>query len=112
MENWSFSTMAKSRIVWINFMRVPLCRWNSEFFLQIGKEVGEPLLIDDDTLFKRRFHKERMLVLIKHGSSYPKYINVNGGRGSFRLMVEEDVSPVELQWIESFLELVDRNLKR
>ena len=55
MEKGSCKVVATSRIAWINLMGVPLCHWNSEFFFEIGKQVGEPLLIDDDTLFKRRF---------------------------------------------------------
>ncbi|KAK1583841.1 hypothetical protein Q3G72_027518 [Acer saccharum] len=111
MENGSSKAVATSRIAWINFMGVLLSHWNSEFFFEIGKQV-EPLLIDDNTLFKRRLFKGRLLILIRHGNSCPKYISINDGRDSFWLLVEEERTPVELRWIENFLDLVLRKPKR
>ncbi|KAK1584197.1 hypothetical protein Q3G72_030702 [Acer saccharum] len=112
MEKWSSSVVVKSRLTWINFFGTPLCHWNSEFFLQMGKEFGEPLRIDDDALFKKRLFKERVLVLINLGVSCPKYINIKVGNEAFRLRVEEQNFPVEVQWVERFLELEVRKTKR
>ena len=64
MERWSSSVVVSSRLVWINIMGVPLCHWNSEFFLQMGNEIGESLLVDDNTFFKIKLFEGRVLVLI------------------------------------------------
>ncbi|KAK1572422.1 hypothetical protein Q3G72_032449 [Acer saccharum] len=111
MEQWSSSMVASSRLAWINIMGVPLCHWNSEFFIQMGNEIGESLLVDDDTLFKRKLFKGRVLVLIKQGIPCPKFIIVNGKVGKIQLTMEEENTPVELQWVEEFLELVDEKMK-
>ncbi|KAI9160196.1 hypothetical protein LWI28_005955 [Acer negundo] len=95
-----------------NAFGVPLCHWNSEFFFKIGKEVGEPLMIDDDTLFKRRLHKGRLLVLMSYDISLPKFVSFNGRRGMFKLMLEEDKVLVEEEWVENFLEVGVGKLSR
>ncbi|KAK0600575.1 hypothetical protein LWI29_016247 [Acer saccharum] len=53
-----------------------------------------------------------IVVLKRHGNSCPKYISINDGRNSFRLLVEEERTLVELRWIENFLDLVLRKPKR
>ncbi|KAK4847470.1 hypothetical protein QYF36_002280 [Acer negundo] len=107
MEEWSTRVVVKARPMWINFLRVPMCHWNSDFFFQMGREIGDPLLIDVDTILKRNLHVGRMLVLIKHGSSCPKHIRVKEAKGTFMLAVEKGSSSTTLQWIENFLELLD-----
>ncbi|KAK4851968.1 hypothetical protein QYF36_019869 [Acer negundo] len=105
MEQWSFRVVTKSRPSWINLYGVPLCHWNSGFFCKMGSAFGDFLLIDDRTLLKKDLYARRVLALNKNGDSCPKKIRVGDGNGSFLITVEEDRTPVSLQWIEEFLEL-------
>lgn len=54
MEEWSSKVVVEARPMWVNFLGVPMSYWNSEFFFQIGSKIGDPLLIDDETILKKK----------------------------------------------------------
>ncbi|KAI9160645.1 hypothetical protein LWI28_010233 [Acer negundo] len=105
MDKWFSVAMAKARPVWLNFPRVPLCFRNLEFFMKMGRSIGEPLIIDEETILRHRLDMGRMLVLIQHGKPCPKRVKVYDGRRNFEITVEEERSPVTLGWIEDLLDL-------
>ncbi|KAK0580968.1 hypothetical protein LWI29_008247 [Acer saccharum] len=80
MKRWNVSHIPKSKLVWIECNEVPLFCWNSNFFLKLGGMIGEPLLVEEDTVMKRKLDKGRV-------------------------MVSEDQDPVEASWVKHQLGL-------
>ncbi|KAK2654467.1 hypothetical protein Ddye_014323 [Dipteronia dyeriana] len=72
----------------------------------MGWQFGEPLVIDKDTLNRDRFDRGRMLVLVPKSKSCSCKVRVHSGKKPFMLEVEEEVTSVEIRWIDNFLELV------
>ncbi|KAI9160416.1 hypothetical protein LWI28_007925 [Acer negundo] len=105
MERWFSSAVAKSRPVWLNFWGMPLCLWNSEFFMKVGRSIGESLLVDEGTLLRNKLDMGRMLVLIKFGKSCPNIVKVTNERRVFEISVEENHLPEPTSWIENHLDL-------
>lgn len=51
----------KARLAWIKFSGIPLQCWNSSFFKKVGWLFSEPLIIDEETLQRRRLYRVRIL---------------------------------------------------
>ncbi|KAK1551104.1 hypothetical protein Q3G72_030259 [Acer saccharum] len=105
MKNWSENPNPYMRMTWINCMGIPLCYWSSEFFVKLGWVIGEPLLVDEDTISRKRLDKGRILVLVQQQEMVSSKVKVDVGRGSFSVMVKEEETQVCSKWIEQFLGL-------
>ncbi|KAK1578672.1 hypothetical protein Q3G72_032227 [Acer saccharum] len=77
----------------------------SEFFVKLGWVIGEPLLVDEDTISRKRLDKGRILVLVQQQEMVSSYVKVDVGRGSFSITVKEEETQVCSKWIEQFLGL-------
>ncbi|KAK3206386.1 hypothetical protein Dsin_020432 [Dipteronia sinensis] len=76
MMRWSDSFNPQSRLAWIDCFGVPLRFWNVAFFNKIGWLLDEPLMVEEDTLLKKRFDRGRVLVLIPLNQSCHNKIKV------------------------------------
>ncbi|KAK1591450.1 hypothetical protein Q3G72_007980 [Acer saccharum] len=76
----------------------------------IGWILREPLNIEDDTNFRRRFDRGRLLVLIPHARPCPGKIKVAYGEDLFALRIFKDEAPADLAWLDNFLGLKKDNL--
>ncbi|KAK3223171.1 hypothetical protein Dsin_010196 [Dipteronia sinensis] len=66
----------RARLAWISFENIPLKFWCIPLFKKMASMIGDPLLVDDDVVFKTRLDKGLMLVegllgLVK----FPKHLN-------------------------------------
>ncbi|KAK1577399.1 hypothetical protein Q3G72_021458 [Acer saccharum] len=106
MSRWSNAIVPKSRLVWINCIGVPLSAWSLPFFMQLRKNIGNPLLVEDDTLSRKRLDRGKFLVLIPVDKSGPWKIRVvTGEASSFMVRLKEDSSPVDFRWLAGVLDL-------
>ncbi|KAK1559313.1 hypothetical protein Q3G72_013129 [Acer saccharum] len=114
MMNGSESFKPSARLVWIFCFGVPVRFWKKAFFINIVRLFGDPILVDEDTLFKKRLEKGRMLVLIPYCQSCPNKIKVSVGNDNNNVLVEgasfpvklnEDLAPADAQWLVKVLGL-------
>ncbi|KAK2654846.1 hypothetical protein Ddye_014702 [Dipteronia dyeriana] len=105
MGRWSDSNVPKCILVWVNCFGFPLRCWSEIFFNKVGRLLGEPVLLVEETKTGRRIDRGRFLVLIQHGHVCPRKIRVEEGMGSFEVMIEEEGTPLDYGWVEKFLEL-------
>ncbi|KAK1581639.1 hypothetical protein Q3G72_007620 [Acer saccharum] len=105
MSKWSESSNTQARLMWIDCVGVPLRFLNEAFFLKIGWQVGKPLMVDEETLNKKRFDRGRILVLIPLNQVCPCRIKVSVGSGSFCVKISEEPAPVDSSWPASILGL-------
>ena len=66
---------------------------------------GDPLLIDKETLSRRRLDRTKNLISIPFGHSCLEKIRVKYRRKTFTMSVVEDRSPVDFSWVEELLGL-------
>ncbi|KAK1553710.1 hypothetical protein Q3G72_002440 [Acer saccharum] len=78
------------RLSWVEFSGIPLNVWCEEFFMKLGWAIGEPLLVEKETLSRDVLFKGRILSLIPNGRSCPSIIKVEIGRNSFSVSVREN----------------------
>ncbi|KAK1582963.1 hypothetical protein Q3G72_019814 [Acer saccharum] len=71
----------------------------------VGGVLGDPVLVDVNTLQRRRLDKGRVLVLLPFGCRCPEKLEVVVDRKSLTVSVEQERSPVEIQWLEEQLGL-------
>ena len=80
----------------------------------MGHLIGEPILVDEDTLLKRRFDKGRVLVLIPYNQSCLSKMKVSTVNSknkvlvdgeSFLVRLNEDSVMVDIQWMVNVLGL-------
>ena len=64
---------------------VPLKFWNEAFFRKVGRQLGETVMVEEETLLKKRFDRGRILVLIPLKRSWPDMIKVSVGSGFFNI---------------------------
>ncbi|KAK0597186.1 hypothetical protein LWI29_022715 [Acer saccharum] len=83
----------QSRLSWAEFRGIPLHCWCEEFFKRLGWAVGEPLLVDEETLKRKKLDYGKILVLIPYGQSCPDGIKVISGSSSFSVAVWENPVP-------------------
>ncbi|KAI9165018.1 hypothetical protein LWI28_006087 [Acer negundo] len=107
MEVCSKDTVAQSRPTWVEVYGVPLHYWNTPFFHQLGRVLGTPLLIEEDTIKKGRLDRGRLLDLLPFDSTCLEKIKVKEQLRSFKLLVVKDSSSVDHEWIRRHLELRD-----
>ncbi|KAK1583564.1 hypothetical protein Q3G72_025034 [Acer saccharum] len=81
--------------------------WNSKDNKNewLSKLLGEPLLIDEETMQKERFDRGRILVLIPHNQSSTSLIKVLVGSESFFIKISEDSFPADHTWPTKYLGL-------
>ncbi|KAK2638858.1 hypothetical protein Ddye_026653 [Dipteronia dyeriana] len=72
----------------INYEGVPLRYWKPEFFMKLNRLLGEPVLIEQETMQNERFDRCRFLVLLPLYQSCPSMIK------SPLLILEEKGSPL------------------
>ncbi|KAK1577752.1 hypothetical protein Q3G72_024490 [Acer saccharum] len=99
---WSKSMTPQSRLSWAEFRGIPLHCWCEEFFKRLGWAVGEPLLVDEETLKRKKLDYGKILVLIPYGQSCPDGIKVISGSSSFSVAVWENPVPVNSEWISKW----------
>ncbi|KAK0572105.1 hypothetical protein LWI29_026222 [Acer saccharum] len=105
-SRWSEILIPKTRLAWIEVSRVPLYCWESSFFIKLGWLIGEPLLIDEDTVLRRRLDRGKMLVLIPHAKLSSWTVNVKMERAVVAVNLVEDKAPVCFKWLNEFFGLV------
>ncbi|KAK3219224.1 hypothetical protein Dsin_013194 [Dipteronia sinensis] len=76
---------------------------NKDFFKKLGWQIGEPLLVDEDTVTRGRLDKGRLLVLVPQFKSHTFHVKVKTGNQSFVVKMTEDEKPVVMDWLEKFL---------
>ncbi|KAK1572029.1 hypothetical protein Q3G72_026490 [Acer saccharum] len=64
MVHLTDSVIPKSRLVWLNCVGIPLRCWLESFFRKIGRTLGEPLVVDNETVLRSRLDRGRLLALI------------------------------------------------
>ncbi|KAI9195785.1 hypothetical protein LWI28_018006 [Acer negundo] len=79
MERWSMEATILSKSVWIEVFGVLLNCWSLSFFMKINNVLGEPPLVDENTVKKRRLDVGRLLVLIPFGHQCLGKIEEIGG---------------------------------
>ncbi|KAI9200256.1 hypothetical protein LWI28_004988 [Acer negundo] len=97
--------MPKSRFEWINCVGVPLRCWSESFFKKIGWSIGEPLVVEEDTLSRSKLDRGRLLVLIPFSVVAPKKNRVVEENQVFEVKIYEDNNPVYHLWLENHLGL-------
>ncbi|KAI9165532.1 hypothetical protein LWI28_015802 [Acer negundo] len=95
MGCWSKAITPQSRLSWIEYIGVPLDCWCEEFFMRLGWAVGEPLVIEMDTLARNMLDRGKVLVLSLFGLSCPESIKVVTGKASFLVTTREVQQPVD-----------------
>ncbi|KAK1591134.1 hypothetical protein Q3G72_002789 [Acer saccharum] len=79
ISKWDDSFNPQARLVWIDCVGVPLRFWNEAFFHKVGRQLGEPVMVEEETLLKKRFDRGRILVLISLNQSWLNMIKVSVG---------------------------------
>ncbi|KAK3222535.1 hypothetical protein Dsin_009560 [Dipteronia sinensis] len=105
MGKWSWSIRPHTRSVWVEIFGVPLGRWNAPFFSKVGRVLGDPLLIEDSTLQRRRLDRAKLLILMTSALHYPKEIEVKVGGKEFVVSVATKTTQVDHRWLERRLGL-------
>ena len=94
MGPWSNAVTPESRISWKEFRGVPLDCWCEDFFKRLGWAIGEPLMIEKDTLDRSNLVSGRVLVLIPYNHKCPQVVKVDTRRSSFLVSIWEDPTPI------------------
>ncbi|KAK1583774.1 hypothetical protein Q3G72_026798 [Acer saccharum] len=92
--HWSNAITPQSRLSWVEFRGIPLNCCCKEFFMRLGWAVGEPFLIEDETLNREQFTRGRVLVLIPFGVKFP-YSSIPVHFDDRQLEEEDDRSTYE-----------------
>ncbi|KAK4856040.1 hypothetical protein QYF36_013530 [Acer negundo] len=72
-------------------------------FCAVGWAIGEPFLIEDETLHREKLFRGKILVLIPFGHRCPSVIKVATGKSNFTVSVWEDPVPATIEWISKRL---------
>ncbi|KAK0577545.1 hypothetical protein LWI29_034786 [Acer saccharum] len=105
MLKWSDKFVLQSKLAWINVRGIPLQCWDEVLFKRLGRLLGEPVLVEEDTLRKKRLDRGRLLVLLPVDRSCPDKIEVEVGNWSFIVKVGEEESHVDLSLLSKILGL-------
>ncbi|KAK1575963.1 hypothetical protein Q3G72_009751 [Acer saccharum] len=105
ISKWDDSFNPQARLVWIDCIGVPLKFWNEAFFHKVGRQLGETVMVEEETLLKKRFDRGRILVLIPLKQSSPDMIRVSAGSGFFNIKISGASLPVDFSWPEKLLGL-------
>jgi hypothetical protein len=91
---WSAAITPQSRLSWVEFRGIPLDCWCEDFFKRLGWAIGEPLMIEKDTLDRSNLVSGRVLVLIPYNHKCPQVVKVDTRRSSFLVSIWEDPTPI------------------
>ncbi|KAK3220408.1 hypothetical protein Dsin_014378 [Dipteronia sinensis] len=111
MEVCPQNVVAKSRPVWVELYGIPLRCWNGSFFLQMGKVLGVPLLIEEATLLKKRLDRGRILVLLPYEFDCQQKITAVEQSRSFVVQIIAEASTANYGWISRHLGLTSGDHK-
>ncbi|KAK2641014.1 hypothetical protein Ddye_022777 [Dipteronia dyeriana] len=100
---WNNAITPQSRLSWVDFGGIPLHVWCKDFFMRLGWAIGEPLLIEDETLHRKILYRGKILVLIPFGHRSPGVIKVDTKKSLFSVSVWKDPAPVNIEWISNRL---------
>ncbi|KAI9162315.1 hypothetical protein LWI28_026039 [Acer negundo] len=93
MEKWTDHVQIQAKPVWITFSGVPIRCWNESVFLKLGKLVGKVLLIEKDTLLRRRMDRGKMLISLHEDQLCFQKLQVKEGNKVFIVSFEKDPTP-------------------
>ncbi|KAK3169114.1 hypothetical protein Dsin_000095 [Dipteronia sinensis] len=65
--------------IWIACVGVPIRFWNEAFFNKAGQKLGEMVMIEEETILKKRLDRGKILVLLPINHSCPDLIKVKVG---------------------------------
>ncbi|KAK3224853.1 hypothetical protein Dsin_004715 [Dipteronia sinensis] len=105
MVGWSEVLSTHAKLAWINCKDIPIACWPQAFFMKLGWQIDEPLLVDDNIVNRVHLDKGRVLVLIPHQQPVSAKVKIIGGTKTYVVKVEEDVNTVDIGWIENLLAL-------
>ncbi|KAK2635471.1 hypothetical protein Ddye_030263 [Dipteronia dyeriana] len=88
---------------WCHFRGIALDYWNDMFFQRIGNHFGDLMLIEEDTLQRRRLNKASLLILTSNGKMISNGIKVIDGSRKFSVSMEVDSNPVDYKGIIELL---------
>ncbi|KAK1576183.1 hypothetical protein Q3G72_011618 [Acer saccharum] len=96
-------SFSDARLAWVEFRGVPLDCWCEDFFKRLGWAIGEPLLIEEETLNRSNLASGKVLVLIPYKHICPQVIKVVTRRRNFLVSVVEDPKQISysriLRWL-------------
>ncbi|KAK3199925.1 hypothetical protein Dsin_023340 [Dipteronia sinensis] len=105
MEKWSEKLAWQVRPVWISISGFPLNYWNKSFFQKLGSSLGDLLLIERDTLLRRRLDRGNLLVALREDCLSSNRLKVMDGSKSLYVSLQQEVFPVDYEWLEGELGL-------
>ncbi|KAK0607747.1 hypothetical protein LWI29_019875 [Acer saccharum] len=111
MGRWFDNLVPQSRLAWVNVWGTPISCWSPEFFMKLGWQIGEPLLVDNLTLNKVQLDRGRILVLVPQQTQEIIRIKIHGGQMPCMVKLEVDANPIDMGWLENFLALRKNHLK-
>ena len=106
MQSWYDNFPSDQRMAWVRVSGIPLSYWCPDFFMKLGWMFGEPLLVDEATINRRRLDRGRILVLTSQEEVITTKVRVEVGNGSFPVTVKEESEEGDGKWIEEFLGLI------
>ncbi|KAK4855762.1 hypothetical protein QYF36_010589 [Acer negundo] len=111
--NYSSSYLGGKGVVWTfesecDIYGVLLHCWCNSFFKKLGGQVGELVWVDEDTEFRGRFDKGRILVLSSLDKNSLSVIKVMTGRSFSMVNLVENSELVSKSWVGEFLGLRPR----
>ncbi|KAK1553428.1 hypothetical protein Q3G72_034869 [Acer saccharum] len=98
MDICPLDVVARSRLRWVELFGVPLRCWDASFFMSIGRMLGVPLLIEEETLNIARLDRGRILISIPFDSKRCEKIWVSEHDRSFEVSIEQDALPMDQEW--------------
>ncbi|KAK0575064.1 hypothetical protein LWI29_033475 [Acer saccharum] len=98
---WSDAITPHSTLAWVEFQGIPLDCWCENFFIRQGWAVGEPLMIEEETLSRENLFCGKVLVFIPNSHKCPDSIKVIIGRKSFLVVAWEDPEKISYDSILS-----------
>ncbi|KAK4849275.1 hypothetical protein QYF36_023078 [Acer negundo] len=105
MSFWNGDKSLSSVLKWIDIFGVPLIYWCKSFFKKLGGQVGELVWIEEDTEFRGRFDKGRILILGSQFSRIETVVNVRVRNTIFLVRLVESSDPVSKNWVDEILAL-------
>ncbi|KAK2652393.1 hypothetical protein Ddye_012249 [Dipteronia dyeriana] len=119
MAKWSSKFTPQACMVLIRCEGVPMRFWKEDFFMKLGWLLGEPLMIEEDTVMKRRFDRGNFLLLVPKDLACPDkeksilYVRgkpkakVKGGNHAFHKF---SISGSEADWNKGLVVNLNRSM--
>ncbi|KAK1581158.1 hypothetical protein Q3G72_003675 [Acer saccharum] len=105
MMEWKEGWMNDSKLIWVDIYGVPLSCWCKSFFNSLGGIIGVTMWIEEETVYKSRLDRGRILLLLALDKVVPPEILVKSGNRDFRVRLEESSIPVSSDWLSRRLGL-------